>query len=242
VSGRSTAGSTAVGLEPAELVQRYGRLVSSICWRMTRDQEAAREASQEAWLAVLQGLPAFRGESSLSTWIYSIAWRVVSRYSQAQRTYSTRFLAAYFEADGVPQRPDDRDLDHDLWVRSMCDQCLCGMLQCLEPDVRLAYLLRDLAEVPYDEVAQVLDVEPATARQMVSRARRKLNRFLRGHCALADPTGPCRCRMRDHVRAVDLPAEYGRLRSTVHHVRVFKESEQVLPAKDFWLELSQDPV
>ena len=57
--------------EPAAVVERYGRLVSSICWRMTRDEDAAREAAQEVWLAVLEGLPRFRGESSLSTWIYT---------------------------------------------------------------------------------------------------------------------------------------------------------------------------
>ncbi len=206
---------------------------------MTRDEDAAREAAQEVWVAVLEGLPRFRGESRLSTWIYGIAWRVIGRYAQARRTYSTRFLSAFFEGDGEPVAPAGNDVEHDLWVRSMCDQCLCGMAQCLEPDVRLAYLLRDVAEVDYDDVAQVLGVEPAAARQMVSRARRKLRRFMSGHCSLEDPDGPCRCRMRRHVQAVDLPAEYARLRTTAGRVRVFKESEQVLPSRDYWLELSQ---
>ena len=49
--------------------------------------------------------------------------------------------------------PDAPDLDHDLWVREMCDLCISGMLQCLEPDMRLAYLLREIAELDYDDVA-----------------------------------------------------------------------------------------
>ena len=222
-----------------EVVTRYGRLVSSLCWRMTRDEDAAREAAQEVWVAVLEGLEGFRGDSSPSTWIYSVAWRVISRCAQAQRTYSTRFLSSFFESGEEPAAPAGADADHDLWVRSLCDQCLCGIAQCLEPDVRLAYLLRDVAELGYDEVAQVLEVRPEAARQMVSRARRKLRRFLSGHCSLANPEGPCRCRMRRHVQAVDLPAEYARLRRTAGRVRVFKESEQVLPSRDYWLELSQ---
>jgi RNA polymerase sigma-70 factor (ECF subfamily) len=208
---------------------------------MTRDEDAAREAAQEVWLAVLEGLPSFRGEARLSTWIYAVTWRVVSRYAQTQRTYSTRFLSAYFESEGEPAAPSGSDADHELWVRSMCDQCLCGIAQCLEPETRLAYLLRDVAELGYDDIGDVLAVRPATARQMVSRARRKLNRFLSGHCSLADPDGPCRCRMRRHVAAVDLPAEYARVRRTALHARVFKESEQVLPPRDYWLELSQAP-
>lgn len=226
-------------LEAAAVVERYGRLVSSVCWRMTRDEDAAREAAQEVWLAVLEGLPGFRGDSSLSTWVFTIARRVVGRYAQARRTYSIRFLNSYFEADGEPEPPGGPDLDHEVWVRSMCDQCLSGMLQCLDTDARLAYLLRDVAELSYDDVARVLEVEAATARQMVSRARRRLRRFMSGHCALANPSGPCRCRMRRRVEAIDLPAEYARLRAGVQRVRVFKESERVLPPKDYWLESSQ---
>ena len=194
--------------QPAAIVEQYGRLVSSICWRMTRDQEAAREAAQEVWLAVLEGLPRFRGESALSTWIYTIARRVVGRYAQAQHTHSVRFMSAFFEEEGELAPPDVPDLDHDLWVREMCDMCLSGMLQCLEPDARLAYLLREVAELDYDDVALVLEVEPDAARQTVSRARRKLNRFMSGHCALANPTGACRCRMRRRVQGIDLPAQY----------------------------------
>jgi len=224
---------------PEAVVEQYGRLVSSICWRMTQDQDVAREAAQEVWVAVLEGLPRFRGESALSTWIYTIARRVVGRYAQARRTQSVRFMSATFEEEGEIAPPDTPDLDHDLWVRQMCDLCLSGMLRCLEPDMRLAYLLREVAELDYDDVAQVLEVEPDAARQMVSRARRKLNRFMSGHCALANPEGACRCRMRRRVQGIDLPAEFARVRATAQRARVIKESEQVLPPKDFWLELAQ---
>jgi len=223
-----------------DVVAHYGRLVSSLCWRMTRDEDAAREAAQEVWVAVLEGLPSFRGESRLSTWIYTITRRVVGRFAATQRTYDTRFLSAFFEGADEPQAPQG-DADHALWVRSMCDQCLCGIAQCLEPETRLAYLLRDVAELGYDDIADVLELRPDAARQMVSRARRKLNRFLSGHCSLADPAGPCRCRMRRHVATVDLPAEYARVRKTALRARVFRESEQVLPPRDYWLELSQAP-
>ena len=46
------------------IASRYGHLVSSLCWRMTRDEEAAREAAREVWVAVLEGLDGFRGDSS----------------------------------------------------------------------------------------------------------------------------------------------------------------------------------
>jgi hypothetical protein len=60
-----------------------------------------------------------------------------------------------------------------------------------------------------------------------------------GHCALANPEGPCRCRMHKRVEGIDLPAQFARLRATRQRARVIKESEQMLPPKDYWLELSQ---
>lgn len=49
-----------------EIARSYGPLVSSICRRMLRDPEAARDAAQEAWVQILKSLPSFRGEAKLS--------------------------------------------------------------------------------------------------------------------------------------------------------------------------------
>ena len=63
---------------------------------------------------MLEGLDGFRGDSSVSTWIYSITRRVVSRYAHAQRTYSTRLLSAFFEGEEEPQMPAGTDVEHPL--------------------------------------------------------------------------------------------------------------------------------
>jgi RNA polymerase sigma-70 factor (ECF subfamily) len=219
-----------------DLVDKYGRLVSSICWRMTRNEERAREAAQQVWLELLESLPRFEGRSELSTWIYQLTWRVARRHTRDERRYSIEFLRAYFSGPDLPL-PEQADLDKRLWVKSMCDKCLAGMLQCLEPEPRLAFILREMAEVDYAEIARVLECEEATARQHVSRSRRKLNGFLADQCVLHNPAGTCRCRMRRHVDDVDLPKEYAKLRRSTGLARLFRESEQVLPPKNFWLEL-----
>jgi len=226
-----------------ELVDTYGPLVSSVCWRMTRNEDWAREAAQEVWLEVTQAFPSFAGRSQLSTWIFGVAWRATRRFTQTERRLSVPFLKQYFSGPDI-EAPQEPDLDRRVWAKSMCDKCLAGTLQCLAPEVRLAYILRDVAELEYEEIAQVLNTEPAAVRQEVSRARRKLGRFLTGQCALQNPEGACRCRMRKHVDAVDLPAEYARVRQSVRTARLYRESEQVLPAKNYWLELlgSERPV
>jgi RNA polymerase sigma-70 factor (ECF subfamily) len=223
-------------LDQQKLVARYGRLVSSICWRMTRNEERAREAAQEVWAELLESLPRFEGRSQLSTWIWQLTWHVVRRHTQDERRFSIAFLRDYFSGPDLPI-PSEPDLDKQIWVKTMCDRCLAGMLQCLEPEPRLAFILREMAEIDYPSIAAVLGCAEPMARQHVSRSRRKLNRFLSGQCVLHNPAGDCRCRMRRHVEAVDLPAEYQRLRRSTHYARLFRESGQVLPPKDYWLEL-----
>jgi RNA polymerase sigma-70 factor (ECF subfamily) len=139
------------GVSVAGLIEDYGRMVSSICRRMIQDEDSA----QEVWLEVMKSLPSFQGAAKVSTWIYTIAARVAKRHAHHDRVYSTRFLSDYFR-EGERELPDSRDFDQNLWVRQMCDRCLTGILHCLEPDARIAYILRDMAGLPYD-IAAILE-------------------------------------------------------------------------------------
>jgi RNA polymerase sigma-70 factor (ECF subfamily) len=213
-------------LSPEALVRQYGRLVDSVCRRVIRDPEAARDAAQEAWAQVLRSLPAFRGEAKLSTWVFTIVRRTAMRAARREQVYSTRFLREHFHGETIPAPSEDPHM-RGVWVRQMCDQCLTGILHCLDADSRMAYVLREIAELGYPELARVLGRDEQAARQAVSRARRRLRRFLNSECGLQD-AGACRCRMRPWVQEADLPAQYEKLRTVVHRARVYKESETLL--------------
>ncbi|MGE5486031.1 MAG: RNA polymerase sigma factor [Ignavibacteriales bacterium] len=222
-----------MGTTPNEVVQAYGRMVSSICRRMIQDEEAAKDAAQEVWLEIIKSLPSFRGESSVSTWIYSVTSRVAMHYALRERTYTTRFLRGYFHGDDL-EAPDRLDFDRQVWVREMCDKCLTGILRCLDVDSRMAYVFRDMAGLSYREISEVFLKDEADVRQMVSRARRRLRNFLKDECALSNPSAKCRCKMRRWVEEIDLPREYERIRRALHRVSVFKASEKMLPRKNYW--------
>ncbi len=209
-------------------------MVSSICRRMIHDEETAQDAAQEVWLAVMKSLPGFRGEAKLSTWIYTIAYRVVSRYARKERQYSTQFLRDYFRAGEIEAPQPEPGVEHEQWVKAMCDKCLTGILHCLDDESRIAYIFRDMAQLPYDEIARILAKEEATVRQNIARARRKLRNFLDNECVLFNPQGTCRCRMRKYVEQVRLSQEYEKLRQTVHSVNLYRESEKILPGKNYW--------
>lgn len=115
-----------------------------------------------------------------------------------------------------------------------CDKCVTGILHCLDNETRLTYILRDIAQLSYLDISGITGQTEDVVRQTVSRTRRKLRRFLNDECILFNPQGQCRCRMKSHVTNINLPQEYEKLRKTVYRVNLFKESDEILPPKNYW--------
>ena len=199
------------------LIENYGGMVASICKRMIQNKETAEDAAQDVWLEVDKSLSSFRSESKISTWLYSIASRVVLKRAKEERQYSIRFLSNYFHGDDI-EVPDHVDFDKKLWVREMCDKCLTGTLHCLSNESRLAYILRDINLIPYSEIAEILELEEAAVRKMISRSRSKLRSFLNDECIIKKDDSKCKCRMSKRVKEVNLQEEYKKLAKTVSKI------------------------
>lgn len=215
------------------IAAEYGRLVSAVCRRMIRDGDAARDAAQQVWVEIVKSFPTFRGESKVSTWIYTVTRRVAMAVARKERLYSGRHLLD--DAQGREyELPSAIDPEKELWIRQQCDKCITAALHCFDYEERLAMVLRDITELDYGDIAAVLDREEPAVRQIVSRNRRKLRYFMSDLCALSNPSGTCRCRMKNLVRAIDLPGEYEKVRRIVGKASFFKQSEMVLPGLNYW--------
>lgn len=222
---------------PPDLEQvavEYGRMVSSICTRMIVDSHVAEEAAQETWLEITRSLINFRNQSKISTWIYTITRRVVIRYSQKEKRYSTNYLSRYFRSEEPAVDFPDVRLEYSQNVKEQCDKCMVGILHCLDNDSRLAYIMRDIAGLSYEEIGDVFEKTEPAVRKNISRSRNKLRRFLQMECYLFNPEGNCKCRMKDAVKEINLDKEFYKLRQTVYKMRFFKEAEKILPRKNFW--------
>jgi RNA polymerase sigma factor (sigma-70 family) len=219
-----------------EIARDYGRMVSSICRRMIRDEDAARDAAQQVWTEIVKSFPSFRGDSKVSTWIYTITRRVAADFAVNEKTYSMRFVRDYFNGEDIDP-PAQADPDKEIWVKEMCDKCVTAMLHCVDNETRLAHIFRDVAELEYGEIAGVLNKDEAAVRQMVSRSRKRINSFLRDRCTIYNPRGDCRCRILKHVRDVNLAAEYEKIGAMVRRVNFYKKSETILPSKNYWEKL-----
>lgn len=91
---------------------------------------------------------------------------------------------------------DDDDLSQALLLEEVKIGCTLGMLQCLDRDHRLAYILGDIMELDHAEAADALDIKPAAFRKRLSRARASILSFTQSHCGLTNPSNVCRCSRR----------------------------------------------
>jgi len=215
-------------------IQEYGKMISILSNRMVSNKEVAQEAAQEVWVELLRSLPSFRGESKLSTWIYSIAKKVIGRYAINERHYSLGFLHDFLMGDDRVAPGYSSDIEEGIWIKEECDRCLTGLFHCLTNDARMIYLFRDVIQLPYYEIARIMDADEQHIRKTVSRSRAKLRNFLNDECRIYNPASKCKCRMNTLLEGINHPEEYQRIRDLGKRISIFWQAEELLPAKNYW--------
>ena len=217
-----------------QLVRNYGQMVSSLCSRMIFDPTVAEEAAQETWLEIIRSINSFQNKSKISTWIYTITRRVVIRYSQNEKQYTTKILRKYFRSDDQVENLPDEKQDLSVYVKEQCDKCLVGILHCLDSESRLLYIMRDIAGISYKDISYIFEKSETALRKNISRSRNKLRCFLNEECYLFNPKGNCKCRMKTFVEKVELEYEFDKMRRIVNKMYFFKEVEEIFPRKNYW--------
>jgi len=217
-----------------DLTSNYGTMVTSICRRMTHNEELSKDIAQEVWLEIIKSYHSFKGKSQLSTWIYSITRRVCLRCINNERLYTTKFLREYFRNEDF-KISGANNLDEHVLVQEMCDKCLSGVLHCLDKESRLAYIFRDILQLSYSEIATIFNKNEDCMRKIISRSRRKLRNFLNDECILQNRNGNCNCRMKSLVINANLPQEYDKIRNIIGRTNLYFESNQILPEYNYWI-------
>jgi RNA polymerase sigma factor (sigma-70 family) len=219
------------------LAEKYGPKISTVACRMIRDKEVAKEAAQEVWIQILKSLKTFRGDSSLSTWIYTIARRTIMRYAIHEKTYNHYQIKGFFD-QGEIAIPDGSQAKNK-WVKEKCDDCLTAFCHCLSNEARLIFIFRDIASLPYAEISQIMEKDEAYIRKILSRSRTKVGNFMTNNCFLFNPSAHCKCRIKKHIIDTDLHKHYRSIEKTARLIKFFKHGEKVLPQKNFWERIIQ---
>jgi RNA polymerase sigma factor (sigma-70 family) len=241
MSGANAPGKPGTGALSAERIARdFGPMVSSLAYQFFGNHEEAQDAAQEAWLEILKALPGFRGESSLSTWIHTVAWRRMLRMKRREKLRGLRDLRKAYHAH-EPAGPAAYEPETALWVKEVCRNCMTGVLFCLDSRQRLAFLLRQVAELEYDAIAAILKTTAVNARKMHSRSRALVARFMRGDCAFVGPKAKCAYGMDPWIRRSALDKEFAKLGSFAAATAAFRIHPALMPGPDYWKSLAASP-
>lgn len=161
---------------PADRFEAHRAHLRAVAYRMLGSHTEAEDAVQEAWIRLSRTDTS--GVGNLAGWLTTVVGRVCldmlrSRTSRREDPLDER----------VPERAGDVSPEQEAVLADSVGLALLVVLDTLEPAERLAFVLHDMFAVPFDEIATIVGRSPAAARQLASRARRRVQ----GTSADSDP-------------------------------------------------------
>ena len=158
-----------------ELLGAYERRIYAVCFRMVRDEHDARDLAQDAMVKVLQGLDGYDGRSKLSTWIIRISMNSclshlrkqrLRRHGSIERDWPREAAGAVGPGGAAGELPPARGVEH-----TEMQGILSRALGSLDPQMRAVLVLRDMQDLEYGQIAEVLNVPVGTVKSRLFRAR-----------------------------------------------------------------------
>jgi RNA polymerase sigma factor (sigma-70 family) len=155
----------------AERFEGHRPHLRAVAYRMLGSLSEADDAVQEAWLRL--GRTDSREVENLGGWLTTAVARICLDLLRARGSRREQPLDGRLP-DPVVSPQDGSDPEHEALVADAVGLALQVVLDTLTPAERLAFVLHDLFAVPFDQIASVLGRSPAAARQLASRARRRV--------------------------------------------------------------------
>ena len=162
-----------------DLVRVHTRRVYAICYRFTGSDQEAQDLTQDVFLRVFRSLKSFRaGEGSFGVWLARLTRNLlIDHYRRTKLERATDSIEEQLpkleEKTAMSARTDG------LVAGREASELLQAALQKLSPELRETVILRDLEELEYREIAQVLNVPEGTVKSRLNRGRAELARILR---------------------------------------------------------------
>ena len=143
----------------------------AVAYRMLGSLTEADDAVQEAWLRLSRSDTS--GIENLGGWLTTVVARVCLDVLRSRKSRREEPLDVHVP-DPIVSREDGFDPEREALLAGSVGLALLVVLEMLAPAERLAFVLHDIFAVPFDEIAPIMGRTPAAARQLASRARRRV--------------------------------------------------------------------
>jgi RNA polymerase sigma factor (sigma-70 family) len=156
----------------AEQFEEHRSHLRAVAYRMLGSLSEADDALQEAWLRVSRADTS--AVENLGGWLTTVVARICLNVLRSRKARREEPLEEIHMPDPVISRADGVDPEHEALLADSVGLALLVVLETLAPAERLAFVLHDMFGVPFDEIAPIVGRSPTAARQLASRARRRV--------------------------------------------------------------------
>ncbi len=183
------------GLE--KLIEHIQDRIYNLSLRMLLYPTDAEDATQEILIKIITHLSDFKGESRFSTWSYKIAVNYllnIKKYKAREKNITfDLWEELVYRTDPTYDFQAVKEPTRTLFLQEVRVACTQGVLQCLEKENRIAFILGEIFELSGEEAAGILGISKEAYRKRFSRAKDAVYRFMEKHCNLVSPDNYCRC-------------------------------------------------
>jgi RNA polymerase sigma-70 factor (ECF subfamily) len=167
----------------AEIVGRYRNPLTNYLFRMLNDYEEAVDLAQETFVRVYFAIERYHTDYAFSTYIYRIATNLAISELRKKRRRKLLSLTSFFQTDDNETQefnpPDGKLLPDEDLIETERSRTIEKAIATLPDKYRAPIVLRDIQELSYEEIAQVLGLGLGTTKSRISRARALLREKLK---------------------------------------------------------------
>jgi len=163
------------------IVKKYEKMIYNLAMSKTNNRENAQDISQECFLRAYKMLASYRTDSAFSTWIYRICQNLIFDFYRKEKKIKTVSLSA---ADRYGEEIPDRELQDfdsdpsEQILRAEKIEKIREIINSLPEELREIIVLRDLNNVSYARISEMLGLELGTVKSRLNRAREKLKNYI----------------------------------------------------------------
>lgn len=183
-----------------KLVNSVQGLVFNLSLRFLWNRMDAEDATQEILVKLITNLSKYNGRSKFSTWAYRVAVNYLLNLKQTPLEKSFTSFDVFAEDLATTKTAVEYSQpDSSILEKEMKTGCTMAMLQCLNRDLRIAFILGSVLKIKSTTAATIAETTPENFRKRLEKARKLIGAFLNDNCGVYNPKNSCRCSKRVNV-------------------------------------------
>jgi len=162
------------------LVQRFKNPLTNYVYRFLGDYDSCVDVVQDAFIKVYRYKDNYSSVAKFSTWIYTIAGNLARTEYQRRRRRNWFSINSYGDEEKTFDVPDNSNRPDVAADMSIKNEIIQKALMKVRDSYREAVILRDIQELSYEEIAEILQIEVGTVKSRINRGRAELKKYLKG--------------------------------------------------------------